>query len=213
MPRGVGGRGGHGHHARRQIDLQGTISLAERNDLTTLVNAITERLHKDISSIFDSPPVTPVDSGNGHHHWLSLPLLARKESKLNIKPSMHLHKTKTEGANTYQQTHDIIAKEEKESMTPQLQELKKEALAFFRKWQTLILTRMRDITVLDPQSSQQGASRGRGRGFRGGSGFRGRGARGGGGIGRGGLTLATGAYFDTHETDCSIKGKSSKPVG
>lgn len=75
-------------------------------------------------------------------------------------------------------------------MTPQLSELKKEALAAFKKWQTLVLQRLRDITVNDPQSTQT-VARGRGRGGRGGGGFRGRGGRGG-GIGRGGLTIGTG---------------------
>lgn len=191
MARGGSSRGGHGHHARRLIDLGETLSLAEKKDLLTLVSAITDRQHNDISTIFDSPPVSPVDNNHGHHHWLALPLLCKKESKLNIMPSVHIHKTESENANTYAKTHDIIEKEEKQAMTPQLSELRKEALTAFKKWQTLVLQRLRDITVHDPQAPQP-AVRGRGRGVRGGSGFRGRGARGGGGIGRGGLTLGTG---------------------
>lgn len=194
MPRGGAGRGGHGHHSRRPIDLEGAISLAEKNDLTTLVSAITERLHRDISNIFDSPPVTPVDNGHGHHHWLSLPLLSRKDSRLNILPSIHVHKADNDASKGYTKTHQIIEKEEKEAMTPQLRELKKEALAFFRKWQALIVQRLKDITVNDPQASQ-GAPRGRGRGgFRGGNSFRGRGARGG-RTGRGALSLAIGECY------------------
>lgn len=188
MVRG-GGRGGHGPHPRRLIDLGETISLAEKKDLLTLVSAITDRQHNDISTIFDSPPVSPVDNTHGHHHWLALPLLCKKESKLNIMPSVHVHKTNSTD-NTYAKTHDIIEKEEKQAMTPQLSELKKEALAAFKKWQTLVLQRLRDITVNDPQSTQT-VARGRGRGGRGGGGFRGRGGRGG-GIGRGGLTIGTG---------------------
>lgn len=191
MARGGGRGGGHGHHARRLIDLGETISLAEKKDLLTLVSAITDRQHNDISTIFDSPPVSPVDNNHGHHHWLALPLLCKKESKLNIKTSVHVHKTGPENTNTYAKTHDIIEKEEKQAMTPQLRELKKEALAAFKKWQTLVLQRLRDITVSDTQP-MQAPMRGRGRGVRGAGGFRGRGSRGGGGIGRGGLTLGTG---------------------
>jgi hypothetical protein len=173
--------------------LQGAISIAEKNDLTTLVSAITERLHRDISNIFDSPPVTPVDNGHGHHHWLSLPLLSRKESRLNIIPVIHAHKAGNDPSKVCDEAHQIIEKEEKEAMTPQLRELKKEALAFFRKWQALIVQRLKDITVNDSQVSQgQTAPRGRGRAFRGATGLRGRGARGGGGTGRGGLSLAVG---------------------
>ena len=191
MVRG-GGRGGHGPHNRRLIDLGESISLAEKKDLLTLVSAITDRQHNDISTIFDSPPVSPVDNTHGHHHWLALPLLCKKESKLNIMPSVHMHKTNS-APNNYEKTHDIIEKEEKQAMTPQLSELKKEALAAFKKWQALVLQRLRDITVHDPQSTQA-AVRGRGRGGRGGGGFRGRGGRGG-GIGRAGLTIGTGKYL------------------
>lgn len=75
-------------------------------------------------------------------------------------------------------------------MTPQLRELKKEALLFFRKWQTTVLQRVRDVIVNDPNAPTT-SFRGRGRGFRGAA--RGaRGGRGGRGGGRGGLTLATG---------------------
>lgn len=81
---------------------------------------------------------------------------------------------------------------------PQLRELKKEALIFFRKWQSIFLQRLRDISVMEPNGSQSN-SRGRGRGTaraaRGG-----RVARGGRGGGRGdiggieSLTLATGRF-------------------
>ena len=46
MPRG--GRGGHQHSSRKPVDLTGVVSLAEKNDLLTLVNAITEKLYRDL---------------------------------------------------------------------------------------------------------------------------------------------------------------------
>lgn len=183
-----GGRGGGQQPLRRPVDLTGTISAAERNDLVTLVNAITEKVHNSISSIFDSPPVTPIQGENDHHHWLMLSLLHRKENK----PSHHgfHHKKTGEIPKSYDKTHQTIEKEEKEAMTPQLRELKKEALLFFRKWQTTVLQRVRDVIVNDPNAPTT-SYRGRGRGFRGAA--RGaRGGRGGRGGGRGGLTLATG---------------------
>ena len=192
MPRG--GRGGHPHPPRRPVDLTGAISQAEKNDLVTVVNAITEKMHNDISKIFDSPPVSPVSTDQGHHHWLSLPLLHRKdatEDKENMPPSSYPLQQIGEGSASYRNAHKIIEKEEKEAMTPQLRELKKEALAFFRKWQAVILQRIRDISISDPQSAQ-GGFRGRGRGVPR-AGIRGRGGRGG-KTGRGGLTLATGEF-------------------
>lgn len=191
MPRG--GRGGHSHPARRSADLTGFISQAEKNDLTTLVNAITERMHNNISTIFDSPPVTPVLEEQVHNYWLWLPLLHRKEDKENIPPSSGIFQRGAGSSTPYNKASSIIKKEEKEAMTPQLGELKKEALAFFRKWQASILQRIREINVSDPQAVQ-GNSRGRGRGFIRGGTPRGRGGRGG-KTGRGGLTLATGEIF------------------
>ncbi|KAL7912736.1 hypothetical protein GGI35DRAFT_260975 [Trichoderma velutinum] len=183
------GRGGGSHSQRRAADLTGIISVAEKNDLGTLVNAITERMARDISNIFDSPPVAPIQGDHGHHNWLLLPLLHRKQNK----PASHslVGLRHANSLNTYDKAREIIEKEEKEAMTPQLRELKKEAMIFFRKWQTTVLQRVRDIAVND-QQCLQGSTRGRGRGLRGAP----RG-RGGSGSGRGGgiarpLTLATG---------------------
>lgn len=192
MPRGSG-RGGHGHSARRPVDLTGILSVAERNDLSTLVIAITERMHTDISATFDSPVVTPIDAGNGHHNWLTLPLLCHKEGKKDISSVNSKPKHPKKRGKTYNKVYSTIEREEEEAMTPQLGELKKEALTFFRKWQSLILQRMKDVAVTEPKASHPGG-RGRGRGFRGDDSFRGRGGRGG-KAGRGGLTLATGSLF------------------
>ncbi|KAM5384302.1 hypothetical protein ACJZ2D_001607 [Fusarium nematophilum] len=190
---GRGGRGGS-MAPRRPVDLTGVLSVAERNDFVTLITAITETLHNNISLIFDSPPVTPVlgDSGDtGHHHWLSFSLQNGKE---NIQPraSSQVHKP----AQAYQpskKTTEATDKEDPETITPQLKELKKEALIFFRKWQAIVVQRFRDISVMDtntPQANVRGRGRGSPRGMRGGRASRG--ARG----GRGGLamplTLATG---------------------
>ncbi|RDA90733.1 hypothetical protein CP533_4052 [Ophiocordyceps camponoti-saundersi (nom. inval.)] len=170
---------GSGHPTfRRHADLTGLISLAERNDLTTLVSAITDKMHNDISCIFDSPPVTPVLAQHDHHHWLSLALFKCAISDADTKSSPHLS---GDGSKAFVEAHKIVVKEEAEAMTPQLQELKKEALLFFRKWQTAIIQRTREIHITDP-AAPQGHPRSRG--------GRGRGGRP--AIGRGGLTLATG---------------------
>ncbi|KAF4979533.1 hypothetical protein FZEAL_4301 [Fusarium zealandicum] len=186
---GRGGRAGS-PAPRRPVDLTGVLSPAERNDLVTLINAITEKLHNNISIIFDSPPVSPVlgDLGElGHHHRLSLSLQNGKEninplSQPQIKKIPQIRKPNTKIA-------DATDQEDPEATTPQLRELKKEVLVFFRKWQAIVLQRIRDISVMDtntPQANIRGRGRGSPRGVRGGR--VGRGGRG----GRGGLTLATG---------------------
>ncbi|CAG7556650.1 unnamed protein product [Fusarium equiseti] len=183
---------------RRPVDLTSNLSAAEKNDLTTLITAITEKLHNDISIIFDSPPVTPtlgdlslnnIDQVDiGHHHWLALSL--QTNGKENADPR---HSNAGNGMPKITRTDETAApspdKEESEAITPQLRELKKEALVFFRKWQSIFLQRLRDISVTESngsQSNMRGRGRGNARGARGG-----RAARGGRG-GRGGLTLATG---------------------
>lgn len=185
------GRGGSTHGQRRPVDLTGILSIAEKNDLVTLVNAITERMARDISNIFDSPPVAPIQSDHDHHHhhWLLLPL--HHHQKQHKSTSHSLMGIKQIGSSKpFDKTHDIIEKEEKEAMTPQLRELKKEALIFFRKWQGIVLQRVRDIAVSD-QPGPQLSIRGRGRGMRGMPRGRGGGGRGG-GMMRSPLTLATG---------------------
>ncbi|KAH6955136.1 hypothetical protein HG530_015663 [Fusarium avenaceum] len=190
------GRGGRGSPVpRRPVDLTGNLSVAERNDLTTLITAITEKLHNNISVIFDSPPVTPTLGGVGdigHHHWLALSL--QTNGKENVKPrSPSLGKVVPKAAAASQpspNTTQPTDKEDSETITPQLRELKKEALIFFRKWQSIFLQRLRDISVTEPtapQSNMRGRGRGNMRGVRGG-----RVARGGRGGGRGGLALTTG---------------------
>ncbi|KAF5008785.1 hypothetical protein FDECE_4959 [Fusarium decemcellulare] len=178
------GRGSRGNPApRRPVDLTGVLSVAERNDLITLTNAITEKLHNNISNIFDSPPVTPVmgDVGDiGHHHWLSLSLQNAKEN-VPIRTSSQAKKPSPIPRPTAKMT-ESIDKEDPEAITPQLRELKKEALVFFRKWQAMVLQRIRDISVMDVENNQANANaRGRGRGSpRGARGARaGRGGRGG----------------------------------
>lgn len=185
------GRGGGNHSQRRAVDLTGIISIAERNDLETLVKAITERMARDISNIFDSPPVAPIQGDHGHHKWLLLPLLHHKQNRSASHSHSLMGLIHANSLNTYDKAREIIEKEEKQAMTPQLRELKKEALGFFDKWQSIVLLRVKNVAVNDQQCFQ-GSSRGRGRGLRGAP--RGRG----GGIGgRGGgiirpQTLATG---------------------
>lgn len=198
---GRGGRGGGQQAPRRPIDLTGTISIAEKNDLNLLVNAITEKLARDISNIFDSPPLTPIENEHGHHHWLSLSILHCKE-KENRPPSSLSQPSLNGGASKpYIQAHQIIEKEEKEAMTPQLRELKKETLVVFRKWQAAILARLRDVVVNDIPTAPVNLRGSRGRGYRGGG--RGRGGRGGSNA-RGTLTLTTGKILCLFSLDTTF---------
>src|SRR5688572_19776792 len=124
MPRG--GRGGLLHSTRKPVDLTRVISLAEKNDLSTLVNAITDRIHRDVCIVFDSPPVSPINSDNAnaahHHHWLSK-TLGRSHNDQNVPPSNIVPSPAGDGSKAFKKAHQIVDKEEQEAMTPQLGEL------------------------------------------------------------------------------------------
>ncbi|KAG6138502.1 hypothetical protein E4U12_008176 [Claviceps purpurea] len=167
---GRGSRGSGHQTARLPVDLTGIISSAEKNDLTTLVNAITENMHRDMSNMFDSPPVRTIREETEQDHWLSLPLRRRRGSNKEnlsvlekIRESLH-----GSSSTTYEKAHRTIEKEENEAMTPQLRELKKEALVYFRKWQGSVLQRLREIIVNESVPYTSG-SRTRRRGVRGGN--------------------------------------------
>lgn len=176
-----GGRGGLHHSTRKPVDLSRLISAAERNDLVTLVTAITDKVFQDVCTVFDSPPVSPVNndavSAIQNQHWLSRPVHHHHNDQ-NIPPSNMIPDAKGDGSKSFIKAHKIV-EEEQASMTPQLRELKKEAANTLRKWQGLVLVRLRDIVVPGLDITTAGGSHGRGRGrggFRGGT--RGRGGRG-----------------------------------
>ncbi|KAL0940949.1 uncharacterized protein CTRU02_203712 [Colletotrichum truncatum] len=193
-----GSRRPHNQRRRTQTDLTGVFSIEEKNETIKLVSDILDNMKNRISNIFHSPPITPASTENPQHSWLSLSLLKGKSLKNQDNKSSSSSAGQENAGNTYYKAHEIVEKEEKEAMTPQLQELKKECLVVFSKWQSNVLLRAKDISVKDPASSETTAGRG-GRGGRGSHGSRGdRGAPQGGrgtprGRGRGGqLSVNTG---------------------
>ncbi|CCF38364.1 hypothetical protein CH063_09466, partial [Colletotrichum higginsianum] len=213
----AGSRRPHNQRRRTQTDLTGVLTIDEKDELISLVSNILDSMQDQISNIFHSPPITPATTEDPQHSWLSLSLLKNKASaisqsqstanKENTRPSSS--SAQQDAGKTYKKAHDIVEKEEKEAMTPQLQELKKECLVVFQKWQGNVLTRAKDISVKDPEASSAGpAGRGGrgGRGTRGGRGDRGtpQGGRGTprGRGGRGGpLSVKTGAARQPSEVD------------
>lgn len=189
MPRG--GRGGQNQPPRRPVDLTGTISIAEKNGLTVLVNEVTDKIHNEISGIFDSTRLSSFATEYGHHNWLGRSMLPINKENMPPPSSQPSSLARGDGSERYNQTHQLLEKEEKESLSPQLSELKKEALTLFRKWQNTLLHRMRDIVVNDPNNLNANF-RGRGRGTRGGP-VRGRG-RATVNVSSKGMALPTGAF-------------------
>ena len=179
---------------RRVADLKGILTPAERDDLASLILRILDRMGHQITDAFDSRPVTPVETDNPNHGWIALQLQNRENISLSNKPLAYLAeankpnnstsnvatpskttKDKTDGRpsngsiRSSPKAHQIIEKEEHEAMTPQLQELKKELSVVYKKWQTFVTNRIRDVKVTElPQSAQRGdkTAAGAGRGGR-----------------------------------------------
>ncbi|KAF4123815.1 Protein of unknown function (DUF726) [Geosmithia morbida] len=157
-----GSRGAASEQIRRPIDLSGHISANERNSLTVLVTAITDRMDQQISDIFDSPPVAPDLRGEAYN-WLLFSLTEHRPLPRNSKDTEKQYSNALKN----KKAHEKCPVVEERSKGPQLQELKKEALASFLKWQGNLLQRIWDIDVRELPSSFQGPSgkpRGRGRG-------------------------------------------------
>ncbi|TDZ74681.1 putative membrane protein [Colletotrichum trifolii] len=172
-----GSRRSHGPRRRTQTDLTGVFTLEEKDELIKLVTDILDNMKDQISNIFHSPPITPASTENPQHSWLSLSLLKGKSAPAQPQNSSASPAAAQQNAGkAWNKAHEIVEKEEKEVMTPQLQELKKECLVVFTKWQGNVLLRAKDISVKDPEAPEPASA---GRGGRGGRGSRGaRGDRG-----------------------------------
>ncbi|KAM3478973.1 hypothetical protein MY8738_005651 [Beauveria namnaoensis] len=158
-----GGRGGSAP-SRRPVDLTGIISDNEKSNLILLVTAITEKMFRDINSLFDSPLIPFVEGEGPDRNWLALALREQESNdKENTAPPRSFANRPIGSAavkpSPQQHHHD-------DETPPQLQELRNEAVAFFRKWQVSVIQRLRDLTVDDAE--REVARRGRGRGNRGG---------------------------------------------
>lgn len=163
---------------RRPTDLTHIISVAERNDLIALASEISEKMLKDITGVFDSPsiPLQELPNVDNHFHCMSLALQnhRRRQQQEYSKTKQAIGKGWPPRAQNY--PCDTVSLTKVQSSTPQLGELQKEAVAFFRKWQTATMQKLRDITVSPaPVNVAQISETHRGRSVRGSA--RGRGGR------------------------------------
>ena len=184
------GRGRNPGPSRRGVDLTGIITFAEKEDLTTLVSRITEKMLRQIGDVFDSNPPVPSDMVSSHTNtWVTVSIptgtLGFDDNCQGLSEGVGLTEVVATGDLDYGTRPTL-------SPTPslpgasqtQLSELKNELLAIFKKWQSTVMQRVRDLRVVAETPSQdylhdQSLFAGRGRGHRGGRpggrGYRGRG--------------------------------------
>ncbi|ATY62202.1 DUF726 domain [Cordyceps militaris] len=183
-------RGGRGGSAppRRVVDLTGIITSTEKSDLVLLVTAITEKMFRDINGLFDSPQIPLMDGEGPDRNWLALAL---REQETNDKENMEPPRSfanRPVGSTVRKPSPHLQDQDEK--TPPQLQELRNEAVAFFRKWQASVVQRLRDLAVATIEEDV--SRRGRGRGARGAPrGRAGRSGRAGRQNGRGGISATS----------------------
>lgn len=196
------GRGRNPGPSRRGVDLTGIISFAEKEDLAILVSRITEKMIRQMGEVFDSS--TPIPSGPGApsaNTWVTISIPMERLGK-DDKPDIKSESNEAAGGTSLDTadhyTKTILSPALNMPITTQCQsqlsELKKELFAVFKKWQGVVLQRVRDIrvmeTTLQDHFEDQNFFGGRGRGYRGGR------AGGRGGRGRGGMvTRTTGRHY------------------
>ena len=171
---------------KRDVDLSSLLNVAEKAELVTFVSKATDTMQKHITQVFDSTGID--DSANilRPSLWPRLPFHLRDMSltappqkrhesrsftgqKENRKPSSAQYAASYGSSLTSASDAPPQEEEEEQRQTPRLQELKKEVLLHFKKWQAAVHKRVGDISVKrtnEPQvgSSSYGSVR-RGRGF------------------------------------------------
>jgi hypothetical protein len=140
---------------KREADLSSLLTGSEKNELALLVTKITDTMQKQISHGFDSVAAGDLAEKGPPSFWNKLPeklkdLSLTHHGKENQKPNTDTSDSKA--------ATEVLDKAEQEALGPRLQELKKEALQFFRRWQTSVHRRLGDISVKSPGGAQKGQS-------------------------------------------------------
>lgn len=170
-----GARGGAGQSARRQADLTGIVSEAEKNDLLILVDDITGNMLKHITDVFESPALVPLQEltdASCHPNCMTQALQThRRNQERNRQNGKKVDSTvKSSRPGTANS-----ARQESKPTPPQLAELRKESVLFFNKWQTTLTQKLKDITIIPAPIRSSDTVSGRARTGRGG--HRGRGGK------------------------------------
>lgn len=177
----------------RSTDITGVLTLEEKTALTNLVFDITARMENRIISRFDN--VRPPVAADNPQHSLLIPSMkpndvSNKENQPPISSRRTSVPTGPRVPHTARGTPSrpsLAARGNHTGVTPVeggtrgprsvpvAQEMKKELLVVYSKWQNGLVSRVKDLSVKDPATNPTAAARG-GRGGRGVA-SRGRGGR------------------------------------
>lgn len=146
---------------RREADLSSLLNPSEKAELTALVTRVTESMLKHVTLLFDPVPDGTKVETSRNTVWSKLPYhlkdlslhnpmnetQTRLGQKENIKPPRSKKAGRTRGGRGAAPGAADAPSQEEVEATPRLQELKKEALVHFRKWQTAVHRRVGEISV------------------------------------------------------------------
>ncbi|KAK3315257.1 hypothetical protein B0H66DRAFT_536126 [Apodospora peruviana] len=154
---------------KREVDFSTVLTPSEKGELTALVNKATDYIQKQIIQVFDSTGINDTPGPARVSFWSKLPShlrdlsMSQPQSPGQNRPNTKATAAQKENINPSRPTTgsssgsvpsgveavpgDAIDQEEDALSTPRLQELKKEALQHFKKWQLAVIKRVGDISV------------------------------------------------------------------
>ncbi|KAM7200549.1 Protein of unknown function (DUF726) domain containing protein [Naviculisporaceae sp. PSN 640] len=165
---------------KREADFSSLLTQGEKSELISLINKVNDHLQKQITQLFDlnvvDEPGTPGPARISF--WSGLPYRLRDlavtkppqaqcqrvsgKSKPLQKENMNPSHQPDVSSNAQETGRATGGQDESNSTTPRLQELKKEALAHFKKWQGTVNKRVADISVKKTADAQNGQNSGQG---------------------------------------------------
>ncbi|KAK4248669.1 hypothetical protein C7999DRAFT_13435 [Corynascus novoguineensis] len=155
---------------RREVDLSSLLDPSEKNELTALVGRVTESMLKDVTQLFDPVRAHGQAETSRTTFWSKLPyylkdlslndplngIQTRVDHMENGKPSRSKMAGRARDRRGDAPSAAGAPNREENDVTPRLQELKKEALLHFKKWQMAVHRRIGEITVKKTSNQQPG---------------------------------------------------------
>ncbi|KAK4154127.1 hypothetical protein C8A00DRAFT_14724 [Chaetomidium leptoderma] len=164
---------------RREADLSSLLSPGEKTELTVLVARATESMLNHVTQLFD--PVRADEKAEASSasastsrigFWSKLPYYLKDLSlndplngsrppvnqKENVKPTRSKKAGRARDERDAVPSAADVPSQQENDATPRLQELKKEALLHFKKWQMAVHRRIGEISVKRGPDSQPGSA-------------------------------------------------------
>ncbi|KAK0615828.1 hypothetical protein B0T17DRAFT_357175 [Bombardia bombarda] len=163
---------------KREVDLGAILTANEKIEFTMLLTKVIDTMQKQITQAFDS---TGLDDNQPARvsFWSRLPAHLRDQSiskpqqkegpkrgqgkagqtkKENVKPSRPMTATTPIMERPEDDSNTATECADQQTSKPRLQELKRDALQHFKKWQTALLKRVGDISVKRTADTQSVSS-------------------------------------------------------